>query len=119
MTSRLTHTQVYGSGNVTNDAASLEIVEAPGEGIYLYIEKLYLNIYEVSIGTDGVVKLVDTDGNEFFTTNVSGIKEVPFDFGSFGYKIPTANVGLQLVVSGAQTKQASVSVMLKGHFDNK
>lgn len=119
MTNRLTHTQVYGSGNVTNDAASLDIVDAPGADLYLYIENLYLNVYESSIGTSGIVKLVDTDGNEFFTTNVSGIKEVPFDFGDPGYRIPTSNVGLQLVVSDAQTKQGSVSVILKGHLDNK
>jgi hypothetical protein len=116
MTSKAQFTQVYGYGNVTNDAASLDIVAAPGNGLHIYIEKLYLNVYEPAIGSGGICKLIDTNGVEYFPVNVDGVKEISFDFGNYGWRIPTANVGLQLVVSDANTKQASVSVILKGHL---
>jgi len=119
MSNKAQFTQIYAYGDVSNENASLEIVVPRTNSQYIYIEKIYLSVYKAAIGGDGVVKLIDTDGVVIFTINVDGIKDLPLDYGSYGFRIPTANVGLQFVVSGAGTGQASVSVTLKGHLDNK
>lgn len=121
MTRRYEATQLHNYGEVTNDDAMLELVAAStvGSGHYLYIEKLYCSIYEPAIGSGGIFRIRDTTGALIHTTNADGVKDLPFDFGEYGMRLKTDNVGLQVVVSGGQTKQASVSVMFKGHVDNR
>lgn len=121
MSRRHEFTQIHNYGEVTNDDASLELVAAStvGSGHYIYIEKLYFSVYEPAIGSGGIFRVRDTDGNSVHTVNADGVKDFLLDFGEHGMKLKTANVGLQIVVSGGQTKQASVSVMLKAHIDNR
>lgn len=114
-------TQIHAYGEVTNDDASLELVTAAqvAGDHYLYIEKLHLSVYEPAIGSGGIVRVRDTLGNPVCTINVDGVKDFSLDFGEYGLRLANANVGLQVVVSGGQTKQASVSVILKAHIDNR
>ena len=121
MTRQHEATQIHNYGEVTNDSASLELVAAApiGSGHYLYIEKLHFSVYEPAIGSGGIFEIKDTSGNVIYTINADGVKDLNFDYGENGIKLKTANVGLQIVVSGGQTKQASVSVMFKGHIDNR
>ena len=119
MSNKSQFTQVYAYGDVENESANLELLAMQTANTYLYIEKLTLSVYEAAIGGGGKCQIIDTSGNVFKTINTDGIKDLPLDWGPYGIRINTLGAGLQAVVSGAVTKQASVSVTLKGHLDNK
>lgn len=114
MSNKYDYPQVNEVGEVTNDDASLEIVEAPGEGLYLFIERLNISVYEP--GQSGaMLRIQDTNGESKYTINAEGVKDISLDFGDEGYRLD-ANVGLQVVAYGSQGEQASVSVALSGHL---
>ena len=119
MSNKAQFTQVYAYGDVENENANLELLAMQTANTYLYIEKLTLSVYEAAIGEGGKCQIIDTSGNVFKTVNTDGVKDLQFDWGNYGIRIDEINAGLQAVVSGAQTKQASVSITLKGHLDNK
>jgi len=119
MSNRAQFTQAYGYGEVTNAAADIELLAAPTGNVYLYIEKLTVSVYEAAIGEGGICQIIDTNGKVFKTINTDGVKDVNFDWGNYGIRLDDTNIGLRAVVSGAQTKQASVSITMKGHLDNK
>ena len=121
MSRRHEYQQIHGYGTVSNANGQLELVTAAqiGSGHYLYIETMYISVYEPANGGGGIFRLQHTDGTEIHYMNVDGAKDLPFNFGEHGWRCPTAGEGIQMIVYGAQSEQASVSVMLKGHIDNR
>lgn len=115
MSNKYKYQQISATGQVTNAAASLEIVSNPGSDIYLSIEKANFSVFEAAIGGGGICELKDTDGNVLYTFNVDGVKDIPLDWGDEGLEIGPGK-GLQFVVSGADTKQASVSIAIHAHI---
>lgn len=102
-------------GVVDNEEASLDLVPIVGEGMYLYLEELNYSVYKAAVGGDGILEIKDTNGIVKWAINVDGVKEDTISFGGEGVLIGE-NVGLQAIVSGAGTVQASVSVGFKGHL---
>lgn len=116
MSSRYEYSQVNKTGIVDNDTdAHIDLVANPGSTMFVYIERLSLSVFVAAAGGGGIAEVRDTDGNIIKTINVDGVKDVVFDWGDEGLKVGP-NVGIQVSVSGAQTKQASVSVALAGHL---
>lgn len=115
MSNKYKYQQISATGQVTNAEASLEIVSNPGSDIYLSIEKVNFSVFEAAIGGGGICELKDTDGNVLYTFNVDGVKDIPLDWGDEGLEIGPGK-GLQFVVSGADTKQASVSIAIHAHI---
>ena len=116
------YNNLYAYGEVTNDAANLQLVaDATVDGDhYLYIEKLVCSVFKAGIGSGGILRIQDSDGTVVHTFNVDGVKDLPaLDFGEHGWRLPTINKGLQAIVMGAGQEQASVSIMLKAHLDNR
>jgi hypothetical protein len=114
MSNRYEYPQISATGQVTNDSASLEVVSSPGSVTYLTIERVNFSVFEAASGGGGICELKDTDGVVLYTFNVDGIKDIHLNFGDEGLKIGP-DKGLQFVVSGASTKQASVSIAFNGH----
>ena len=118
MTTRFDAPQLQVVGQVTNAAASLDLVTEQGSDTYIYLEKVNFSVWLAAIGGGGVCELKDTDGNIVYKFNVDGIKDPALDWGDEGLRIGPG-VGLQAVVSGAANAQASVSISLNGHTDTK
>ena len=100
------------TGIVDNNEASLDIYEAV-EGIYLWIDVVNMSVFEPAIGGGGVLELKTTEGISIFKWNVDGVKDVPSLKFSHGYEIGP-NIGVQMVLSGANTKQAGCSMLISG-----
>lgn len=115
MSNRYEYPQVNVAGQVTNTDASLDLVTNPGTDMFVCIERLSLSVFVAASGGGGIAEVRDTDGNIIKTINVDGVKDISFDWGDEGLKIGP-NVGIQVSVSGGQTKQASVSIGLAGHL---
>ena len=116
MSNRYEYAQVNAAGIVNNDeAGAVDLVENPGTGQYIYIEKLTVSVYEAAEGGGGIVEILDTGGGVVWRVNADGIKDVALTFGEEGLRVGPG-VGIQATVSGAQTKQASASVSLTGHI---
>lgn len=102
---------------ITHDDASVDIIPNPEQGLYLYVEKAIISVYEAAIGGGGILELLDTDGDPFYRLNVDGVKDLLLDFGAEGVKVGSViNLGLQAMLSGADT-QASVSLAITAHLD--
>ena len=114
MSNRYEYKQVNASAQVTNEAAAADLITNPGSVTYICVERVVFSVYEAAIGGGGICELKDTDGNVIYTINADGVKDVTFDFGDEGLK-KGPNVGLKAQVSGAATKQASVSIAVSGH----
>lgn len=114
MSNKYKYQQISATGQVTNDAASLEVVSNPGSELYLSLESINFSVFAAAIGGGGICELKDTDGDVIYTFNVDGIKDIPLKFGDEGLEIGP-NKGLQFVVSGADNKQASVSIAIHAH----
>lgn len=102
------------TGIVSNDAASLDIVSAPGSGQRIRLNHIAFSVIESAIGGGGICQLRDTDGTNIYKFNVDGIKDISIPFGKVGKEI-AENKGLQFVVYGAATKQAEVQIALSGY----
>jgi hypothetical protein len=115
MSSRYQYPQFNEVGEVTNSSASLELVASPGSALYLNVERVAISVYRAAVGGGGIARLQDTSGNTIYTVNADGVKDVSLDLGDEGFQIGP-NVGIQLVVGGAQGEQASVSCAISGHL---
>jgi hypothetical protein len=112
---RYEYPQVSSYGQVTNDSNALELVSSPGTTLILYIERITISVFEAAVGGGGILEIKELDsGDVIYTINVDGIKDLTLDWGQEGMQLAVSN-GVQVVVSGAQTKQASVSLAFKGH----
>ena len=109
--------QLGATAILSNDDASVDVIPNPEQGMYLYVEKMNVSVYESAIGGGGILELVDTDGDVFYRTNVDGIKDLFLDFGREGIRVGVIrDLGLQGILSGADT-QASVSLAIVAHLD--
>lgn len=115
MSERYEYPQVSASGVVNNETASLDLVTNPGSAMFVYIEQLTMSVFIAASGSGGIAEIKDTNGGVIYTINTDGVKDINLEFGEEGLKVGPG-VGIQLVVSGAQTKQASVSAALTGHL---
>lgn len=115
MSNRIEYPQVSSSGVATNDDASLDLVSNPGTTMFVNITRINISVYEAAAGGGGVAEIKDTDGNIIYKINADGVKDISLNYGYEGLK-KGPNVGVQVVVSGAQTKQASVSVAIMAHL---
>jgi hypothetical protein len=118
MSDRYEYPQVSAFGAATEDDGHVDLVANPGTVTYVCIEHMNISVYEAAAGGGGVAEIKDTDGDLIYSVNADGVKDIPLEFGEEGLKIGP-NKGIQLVVSGAQTKQASVSVALTGHLSTR
>jgi len=115
MSDRYEYPQVNGYANLTNEAASADLISNPGTGIYLYLERGNLSVHKMAADIGGKCELKDTNGNVIFTIDTDSLRDVPLNFGDEGIKLGP-EVGLQAVVSGGGIEQASVAVALSGHL---
>ena len=114
MSSKYDYPQVSVTGEATNEEAAVQLVSGT-VGMFLFIEKLHIAVYEAAVGGGGKCRIQDTLGNIIYTINADTAKEVPLDFGEEGYKV-SAGEDVQVIVYGGLTTQASVSVFAKGHL---
>lgn len=114
MGNRYEYPQKNSTGLVTNDDASLMLIANPGLTMFVNIININISVYEAAAGGGGVLEIKDTNGGIIYKMNVDGVKDFNLDWGEEGLKVGP-NVGVQATVSGAQTKQASVSVSIAGH----
>jgi len=126
MSDKYEYPQINGVGEVTEDAASLDLILAKhgprkvSYDLYLYVERIHFSVYKAAIGGAGICELKTIDGGDVvYTINVDDIKEVDIDWGDEGVKVSdTKDCGLQAVVSGGDT-QASVSVGIAAHYNRE
>ena len=115
MSSRYEYPQVNATGEVSNDAGSLDLVSNPGSVLYLYLDRLNISVFRAASGGGGYVRVQDTDGSHVWTVNADGVKDVSLNWGDEGLKLGPG-VGLQVVTAGAQSDQASASVSVAAHL---
>ena len=106
--------QVRGYGEATNETGMVDVIANPGVNMYLYLDQGIISVYKAAAGGGGIARLQDTDGNIVLTVNADSVDNVPLNWGDEGLRLGP-NVGLQLIVAGGATSQASVSVALTGH----
>lgn len=114
MSNPIKYPQFNAKGEVTNEAASLDLVASPGTAMYLNIERITISVYRAAVGGGGIVRLLDTNGNILYTTNADGVKDIPITWGDEGLQIGPG-VGIQLITANAQGEQASASCVILGH----
>ena len=108
--------QANGYGAVTNDDASLDVIAGKtGTGIYLHIENIAFSVYEQAEGGGGWFRIQGTEGSVIYTADADTVKDFTLNWGEEGVAI-AENEGIQIVVGGGQTKQASVSVAISAHW---
>jgi len=104
------------TARLTDDDISSQIVDAATDEMYLYIDRIEASVYKAASSlTDGILELLDSDGNWVWTMNVGSVKERQFEFGNEGLRVGKST-GLQALLSGAST-QASVSLAIVWHLD--
>jgi len=106
---------VTGTAELTHDDASKTIIEACADDLYYRITHLNVSVYKAAQGEGGILEILDTDGGRIWSMSVDTVYNKSFDFGRKGLNIGK-NVGIEVVVSGAQT-QASCWIHVKGHLD--
>lgn len=114
MSSKYEYSQFNGSGEVSDEAGSVDIVSNPGSVTYLNIERGSISISRAADGGGGYVRIQDTLGNVIYTVSADGVKDFPFDWGDEGKQIGP-DVGIQVITAGAQNSQATASVVVNGH----
>jgi len=113
--------QANAFGIVSHDEAMLQIVPVVTRHatLYLYVEKIQFSVYKPAIGGFGILTIQTNDGDEVWAINTDEVGKSEVDWGELGAKISdTENIGLQAVLSGADT-QASVAVGITCHYVRK
>lgn len=118
MSDRTLYKQINEVGEVTNDSASLDLVDNPGEDTYINIERVMISVFKAASGGGGIVRLQDTDGEHIHTISGDGVGSVPLDFGEEGLQIGP-NKGIQVITGNANGEQASASCSLSGHLTTR
>ena len=114
MSDRHQYQQVNAVGDVTNSSAQIDLASNPGSATYLNVERLVISVYKAASGGGGYVRVQDTVGNPVFTVPADGVGVYPMDWGDEGFQVGP-DIGLQAIVAGAATEQASASVAFAGH----
>ena len=113
MSNKFMYPQVSAYGEVTNVAASNQVIAARTD-MYLSVERITFSIYEQAEGGGGLFRIQGTEGTVVYTSDADTVKDLPIDFGPEGVELPISE-GLEIIVYGAQTKQASVSIAVTAH----
>src|SRR3990167_2267762 len=114
MSNRHEYSQFDGSGELSDEAGSVDIVANPGSVTYLNIERGSISISKAASGGGGYIRIQDTLGTKIYEVNADGVKDFSFDWGDEGKQVGPG-VGIQVVTAGAQTSQASAAVAFTGH----
>ena len=113
MSNKFMYPQISAYGEATNAVASNQIIAA-STTMYLSIERIVFSIYEQAEGGGGLFRIQSTEGTVIYTIDADAVKDFPIDFGPEGVELPVGE-GLEIIVYGAQTKQASVSIAVTAH----
>lgn len=105
--------QANAYGTVENADASNQLIAAK-DNMYLCIEHITLSVYEQAEGGGGLFRIQGTDGTIVYISDADTVKDLPIPFGPEGVELPIGE-GLEVIVYGAQTKQASVSIAVTAH----
>jgi hypothetical protein len=104
---------------VDNDtAAGQDVFETKGATQRIFLERGTLSVFVAAVGGGGQIDIVDTSGNSYYSADVDEIKSLQFDWGDEGRQV-TQGDGVQVVLSGAGTTQASVSCTIAGHYTTR
>ena len=115
MSNSYKYPQLNNDGVVDNDSASIDIFETLGTTQKIYIESGSLSVFKAAEGGGGHVEIMDTAGEVYFSSDVDEVKNIPIYWGDEGRQIAQGE-GVQVVLSGAATAQASVHVVMSGHY---
>jgi len=111
--------QLGGHAILDDNTMSNTIIANPRQNMYSYVEIIDLSVYEAAEGGGGILEIADTNGNVFRRYNTDGVKDIYVNYGKKGIKLSDdKDVGVQVLLSGALT-QASVSIAIRIHLDNK
>ena len=100
---------INGYGQVTNDSAAVILCTNTKNSVVLKVRSVSLIVNQAAKGGEGIIQLRG-DGIPFLSVPVNNEKVIPpIDFGSDGLALP-AGVGIDAVVSGANIRQASVTI---------
>jgi len=116
MSTKYKYPQVEIFASIDNDAASVDLMDAPGETQYNHIEKLMVNIHQAAKGGGGKLRFQDDRGTVIGPViDVNGIKDFTLDFGEDpGLKVGP-NLAIQAVTYGAAIEQAKLYLNGVGH----
>ena len=114
MSDKFMYPQASAYGAVENDEASFQMIAARS-GMYLHVEHIAFSVYEVAEGGGGFFRVQGTDGTIIYTSDADVVKDFAVPWGMEGVTLPIGE-GLEIIVAGAQTKQASVSVAVSAHW---
>ena len=107
-----------GSAILTDDDSSATLITNT-QNLYTYLDKVNISVYKASRGGAGVLEIATHDGTVVYRVSTSKVENITLDFGEGGLKVGTEkNTGLQALVSGSTT-QASLSVAVSCHLENK
>jgi len=116
MSNSYQYPQLNYDGIIDNDTnAAIDIFETLGTTQKIYIERGSLSVFKAAVGGGGHLEIMDTAGEVYFSSDVDEVKNIPINWGDEGRQIAEGE-GVQVVLSGAATEQASVHVALTGHY---
>lgn len=114
MSNKFMYPQASAYGTVENTDASLQIIAAK-PNMYLHIEHISFSVYEQAEGGGGCFRVQGTEGTIIYTSDADDVKDFAIPWGMEGVTLPQGE-GLEIIVYGAQTKQATVSVAVAAHW---
>lgn len=118
MSNKYDYPQIERSGSVDNDSARYLFRTATdiSEGWHIFVETIHISVYEAAIGGGGILEIRDIEGGDVFLykMNVDGVKDITLNFGDAGIRTGTNGMG-EIILHGAETKQASASIHWTGH----
>lgn len=100
-------------GEVTNAANSNQLIAVQTD-YHINIRRMTISIYEAAEGGGGLLRLQTTEGNIIYTMDADETKDFVVDGGAAGIQIPM-DEGLDFIVYGAATKQASASIVVNAY----
>ena len=107
------HPPITAYGEVTNDAASNQLIPAK-TGRYIHIQRINFSVYQAGGTGDGLFRIQTTEGNEIYTINAGSVKDITIDGGQYGFRLPLGE-GIDIVTYNDSTEQASVSVAVTAY----
>ena len=113
MSNKFMYPQMSAYGTVTNADASNQLIAAKTD-MYLCVEHITFSIYEQAEGGGGLFRIQGTEGTIVYISDADAVKDLPIPWGPEGVELPVGE-GLEIIVYGAQTKQASVSIAVTAH----
>lgn len=103
------------SAKLTDSEISANMAPDATDEMYMYVDRIELSIFKAASSLDGILEVLDSNGDWVWTFNVGAVKDVTREFGNDGLRVGRST-GLQALLSGAST-QASVSLAVVYHLD--